>query len=400
MPRVAYLVSQYPTLSHTFVFREIAGLRRLGMEIGVASILWPDRGVDKLTAAEKAEYDHCYYVRADLKRWPLIHLRTLFANPGGYFKGLSLALRCSGANLILLLRNLRYFGEAVAVGVWARAGGYTHLHTHFASVPAMLMNAVVGIPFSMTLHGPDEFTDPVGLSVAEKMKYAALAIAISHYGASQIMRFSDGADWPKVRTVRLGIDAAEFPLPEARNAGRFRIVSVGRLAKVKAHVMLLRAFAVVYARFPDTELTIVGAGPELPALQQLARELAIPVEFTGGLSNELVRDRVAASHCFALASFAEGVPVVLMEAMALGVPCVATRVMGVPELIEHGREGLLVAPGDPEEMAEAICRLIAEPELAQKLKQAARAKVLRDYELTQNIRQLAEEFRRYLPGSA
>ena len=392
MPRVAYLISQYPTLSHTFVFREIAGLRRLGMEIGVASILLPDRSAEKLTAAEKAEYDQCYYVRADLKRWPVIHLQTLITNARGYLKGLSLALRCSGANLMLLLRNLRYFGESVAIGAWAQAGGYTHLHTHFASVPAMLMNAVFGIPFSMTLHGPDEFTDPVGLSVAEKMNYATLAIAISHYGASQIMRFSDTADWPKVRTVRLGIDATEFPLPEPPAAGqRFRIVSVGRLAKVKAHVMLLRAFALVYARVPNTELTIIGGGPELLALQQLARELATPVEFTGGLPNELVRNRVAASHCFALASFAEGVPVVLMEAMALGVPCVATRVMGVPELIEHGREGLLVAPGDPEAMAEAICRLIEEPALATQIRDAARAKVLSEYELTANISQLAEE---------
>jgi len=310
-----------------------------------------------------------------------------------------MAVRCSGGSIPQLLRNVRDFGEAIAAGCWARREGVEHLHAHFATFTALLVNRVFAIPFSLTIHGPAEFINPADQGLREKLRNASFVIAISYYGASQIMLFSDTADWRKVRVVHLGIDPEDFPFPnQTYRTGPFRIISVGRLAPVKGHAILLEAFALVRNRFPDTELTIIGVGPEMAPLQQLARELALPVEFTGGMPNESVRERVLQSHCFALASFAEGVPVVLMEAMALGIPCVATRVMGVPELIEHGEEGLLVSPGNPAALAEAIERLIENPQLSSQFRVAARAKVLRDYDLNKNIPALLTQFqaeRRY-----
>ena len=156
---------------------------------------------------------------------------------------------------------------------------------------------------------------------------------------------------------------------------------------------MLEAVAILVRAGHAVSLTIVGGGPELAALQRLAAELQIPVEFTGPLPNEGVRDRLRRSQCFALASFAEGVPVAAMEAMALGVPCVATRVTGVPELIEDGRDGLLVPPADSPALAAAIERLILHPSLRTRFARNGRARVFADYNLKENARVLKDYLR-------
>lgn len=392
--RLGYLVSQYPTLSHTFIFREILGLRQLGIEVGVASVLKPDRSASALSKAELKEFEACYYVRPDFINWPFLHLKAVAANPSGYLSALLMAIRCSHANLIQLMRNLQSFAEAAPIGEWMRSSQYTYLHTHFASFTALMVSKIFGFRFSVTFHGPDEFTEPTTGSLKEKVEQATLVIAISQYGKSQIMRFSHTLDWEKIRVVRLGINHQDFPfLATHQPTDTFNIISVGRLAKVKAHALLLRAYAIVRKQYPGTTLTIVGAGPELEALENLAHELTIPVRFTGGLPNSEVRALVRESHCFALASFAEGIPVVLMEAMALGVPCIATRVMGIPELIEHDHEGLLVNPGDELAIASAILRLIGDPGLGSRLSISARKKIIGFYNLDSNLEELASHFK-------
>ena len=313
--------------------------------------------------------------------------------PAGYLGGLALALRCAKWNLLEAARNLRYFGEAVAAGQWIMRQGAPHIHTHFASLTALLIERIFRIPFSMTVHGDDEFIDPSGFCMEEKVRASRLVIGISRYGCSQIMRFSNTRDWDKVAMVRLGIDPRAFQFAEEKTpTGRFDIICVGRLAKVKGHVLLLRAMCRLLRAHPAVRLTIVGGGPEHENLQRVAAELGIwdAVEFTGGLPNEAVRHRVTQSDCFALPSFAEGVPVVLMEAMALGVACVATRITGVPELIEDEREGLLVPPGDEVALASAIERLMLDPGLADRLRANAQSKVLRDYDLNRNVPELKE----------
>ena len=394
--RILYLISQYPTVSHSFILREIGELRNLGLRIDVVSIRNPDRPVAELTAEEFHEAERTYYARADTSKWLLAHLRVFFTKPGAYMRGLLTAVRSSKWDLLRLARHLRFFAEAIVVGDWARARGLRHLHTHFASLTAMLIRKVFDLTLSMTIHGSDEFIDPVGFCMEEKLAAAQLAIGISRYGCSQIMRFSDPRDWHKVKMARLGINLDEFPLPAAApdlNAENFHVICVGRLVPVKAYRFLLEAVAILVRAGHAVSLTIVGGGPELAALQRLAAELQIPVEFTGPLPNEGVRDRLRRSQCFALASFAEGVPVAAMEAMALGVPCVATRVTGVPELIEDGRDGLLVPPADSPALAAAIERLILDPSLRTRFARNGRARVFADYNLKENARVLKDYLR-------
>ena len=392
--RILYLVSQYPTVSHSFILREIRELRNLGTDICVVSIRSPDRPVAELTPEEFHEADLTYYVRADTSKWPLAHLSVLFRRPVAYLRGLSLAVCYSKWNLLQLARHVRFFAEAVVVGDWARGRDLPHLHTHFASLTALLIHKVFGTPFSVTIHGSVEFIDPSGFCIRVKLAAARLAIGISRYGCSQIMRFSDPKDWPKVKMARLGINPDDFALaPDTAEKDDFRIISVGRLAPVKAYRVLLEAVAILVESDRPVQLTIIGGGPELIALQNLAAQLRITVEFTGPLSNEMVRERVRRAHCFALASFAEGVPVAVMEAMALGVACVATRVTGVPELIEDGVDGLLVPPADSAALAAAIERLIRNPVLRRQLGENGRAKVLAEYDLRENVRVLQSYLR-------
>jgi glycosyltransferase involved in cell wall biosynthesis len=389
--RVGYLISQYPTVSHSFLVREVRELRALGAEIEIASVRNPDRVLSELTAGELEEASRAYYIRADAARWPLFHLQTMGTRPAAYFGGLALAVRSANWDLARLFRHLRFFGEAVVAGQWMRAKGLDHVHTHFASLTAMLMERIFGVALSMTIHGSDEFIDPAGFCMAAKVRASRFVIGISRYGCSQIMRFSDPLDWDKVSMVRLGINPEEFE-PAAPKPDRdcFEIVTVGRLVPVKAYRFLLRACARLISARRRLKLIVIGGGPERDALEALARDLEMvdAVEFTGPLPNDRVRERVRGADCFALSSFAEGVPVVLMEAMALAVPCVATRVTGVPELIEHEKQGLLVAPADEKALAAAIARLMDDEQLRAELGANGRKKILSEYDLRENAREL------------
>ena len=391
--RILYLISQYPTVSHSFILREIGELRNLGLTIDLVSIRDPDRAVAELTPEEFQEAERTYYVRADTSKWPLAHLRVFFTRPVAYLSGLLLAVRSSKWDLLQLARHLRFFAEGVVVGDWAQPRGLRHLHTHFASLTAMLIQKIFGLALSMTIHGSDEFIDPAGFCMAEKLNAAQLAIGISRYGCSQIMRFSEPKDWHKVKMARLGINLDEFPLLAEAEVPGFRIICVGRLVPVKAYRFLLEAVAILRSAGHNVQLTLVGGGPERAILEALAAQLQIDVDFAGPLPNESVRVRLRHSHCFALASFAEGVPVAVMEALALGVPCGATRVTVVPELFEDGRDGLLVPPADSAALAAAIERLILNPDLRALFATNGRAKVAAEYNLRENARVLERYLR-------
>jgi glycosyltransferase involved in cell wall biosynthesis len=211
------------------------------------------------------------------------------------------------------------------------------------------------------------------------------------------MRFASPEDWCKLHVVRLGVDPREYvPTPKPPGSGSFEIICVGRLAPVKAQLLLIEACALLAAKGRDVLLRLVGDGPSRRDLEAAATRLGVAsrVVFHGALSHDRVLELYRAADLFALASFAEGIPVVLMEALALGLPCVATAIMGVPELIRDDHEGLLIAPSDTKALTEGIERLIDDPELRNRLAIAGRAKVLQDYDLQRNISQLAAYFSR------
>lgn len=395
--RVAYLVSQYPAVNHTFILREIRGLRKLGIDVRVASVLAPDRDAASMSPEEREEADGAYYLRPQgLAAALAVCGRTLLSRPGSFFAGLTLAVRSARWNLLNLGRHFRSLPEALMTGFWMRELGIEHLHTHFASTAGLFAQTMFPIRCSATIHGPDEFNDPFGFLLPEKIRAACLIVAISSYGKSQLMRFSRYSDWPKLSAIRLGVDTNEFAETprEDRGPHPFEVICVGRLAPVKAQHVLLEACSHLIRRGHPLLLRLVGGGPDRQALEDFAASLGITasVVFHGPLSHDRVLELYRSADVFALASFAEGIPVVLMEAMALSIPCVATAITGIPELIENSVEGLLVPPSDAVALSGAIERIIEDPALARRLAAAGREKILREYDLARNIETLAEAF--------
>ncbi len=398
--RLAYLVGQYPAINHTFVLREVLQLRALGCDLHLASVLPADRPAHELTETERAEARQTYYIKfTNPLKLAGPHLKTFMARPVRYLRMLAHTLAQCLAAPRMAHSTLMYFSEAVVLGQWMQAQGLTHVHTHFASSVCLLAARLFPITMSMTIHGPAEFDDPVGFQLAAKVRAAAFVCAISNYARSQLMRYTAPAEWGKIEVAPLGVDPALYaprPLRAARTP--YEIVFVGRLAPVKAPHVLVAAIAQLVGAGRDVRLRFVGNGPLRSSLETDVSErgLAQRVSFMGWLDQAQVRAVYEDADIFALASFAEGVPVVLMEAMAREIPCVATFVNGIPELIRHEVDGLLVAPSDATQLAAAIARLLDDAALRRRLGAAGRQRVLEKYDLQRNVQQLANIFRRRL----
>lgn len=393
-PPLGYLVSRYPAISHTFILREVSRLRALGHTIFTASINPPDRALQKMDAAERREAEATYCVKADGARGAAAALAwwTLRA-PLTLARTIGSALRMGRG-----LRGIGYAAEAAMVARWMQSHGLAHLHVHFGNAGAavgVLVKQLTACHLSYTIHGPDEFDDVPGQRLTEKMRAADVVVCISQFARSQLMRISDAADWPKFRVCRLGVDPRSFRYTPPRDTrGPVRLLCVGRLAPAKAQLLLVEACAALRQRGIDFMLTLVGDGPDRGRIEEAIDRLALNdcVELTGALTVDGVRRALARADVFVLPSFAEGIPVVLMEAMASGVPCVSTRVNGIPELIEHGRTGLLTAAGDVDGLADQLERLADDPGLRSALAHEARAEIEARYDLDTNVQRLSDQF--------
>jgi glycosyltransferase involved in cell wall biosynthesis len=416
--RLGYLLSRYPAVSHTFFLQEIRGLRQLGFDIATASINPPDRMRNALPAAEAEEAATTFYIksmsrtsmsRTSMSRTRAIGglLRIACTSPACVVRALRAALALQPSSLRQRLYSLFYVAEALLLCGWIRRRRITHLHVHFGGAVAtvgLITAAAARIPYSLTIHGPDEFFDERGTHLKQKLEQAAFVIAISHYCRSQIMRIASPAHWDRFETVRLGIRPELLPQPAARNPQAplqlvpLQLVMVGRLVPTKGPLLLLQAIAQVQRQGIAIALTIIGEGPERTHLESFIRQhqLNDAVTLTGSLNHHQTLAHVAAADLFVLASFAEGIPVALMEAMALGVPCISTYIAGIPELIDHDRDGILVPAGSVDDLANAILRLARDPGLRHRFAEAARAHVLREYHLPDNLQQLAATLNRRL----
>lgn len=392
---IGYLVSQYPAINHTFILREIRTLRAAGYSIPVVSMRVPDRPTEALSEEEREELQHTTAL-AGLPRLRLaaLILRPLLRHPLAWMATLWSAVR--GGNL----RHALYFLQAAAAGQLFTDAGVRHFHVHFSSTVGLLATKLFPLTMSNTFHGPDEFTDPAGFRMAEKVRASRFVVAISAFGRSQILRSCPWEEWSKVHVARLGIDPAVFTPSAGREGnGSIELLSVGRLAPVKGQHILIDAVAELRRRGCDVRLRLAGDGPDRASLERhaaAAPELAGAVVFEGWCNQEKVRQLYASADVYAMASFAEGIPVVLMEAMATETPAVATWVAGIPELIEHGRTGLLAAAGDATMLADAIEPLVRDPGRRRELGKAGRQRVLADYDLARNTQRLAELFSAYV----
>jgi colanic acid/amylovoran biosynthesis glycosyltransferase len=401
--RIAYLLSRYPAISHTFFLHEVLGLRELGFDIVTASINAPDRALDQLTPAEAEAAATTFYIKSVPRMRAMMNLlRIAFTMPGCALRAFRAGFRLEMPSLHKRLYSFFYISEAILLADWMHQRGITHLHIHFGGAVATvghIASAAAQIPYSLTIHGPDEFFEEQEFHLRQKLESATFVVAISHYCRSQLMRIAAPAYWDRFETIRLGI-RPEL-LPERTSHGRgdlLQIIMVGRLVPTKGPLLLLQAIERVRDNGIAVSLTLVGDGPERPDLEAYIRnhEMRDIVTLTGALNHDQTLFRVAAADLFVLASFAEGIPVSLMEAMALGVPCISTYIAGIPELIESGRDGILVPAGSVHDLTEAILRLARDSGLRRRLAEAACHRILREYSLIDNLKLLATTLDRRL----
>ena len=393
-PRLAYLLSIYPATSHTFFLNEIAELSRLGFTIDVASINKPAAAHSELEARALAT---TYYLKATKPSTILlVLLKVLFTQPRVVARGLRAALQLDGWNLPASGYALFYLVEAILLGDWLRRRGHAHLHIHFGGPVAtvgMLTSMAWQFSYSMMIHGPEEFYDVDKFYLRRKVERAQFVLCISDYCRSQVMKVCDPEHWAKLHVVRLGVDHRVFaPGPAMDRSGAMEVVCVGRMVPAKGHLILLRAFAELLRCGYNLRLRLIGDGEERSGLESFVRreKLDASVIFEGSLSHEATRQKLARADIFVLASFAEGLPVALMEAMAMEVPCISTFVAGIPELIRDGVEGLLVPPSSEQALFTAMERMICGADLRSNLARAGRCRVLELYDLEQNVRLLAD----------
>jgi glycosyltransferase involved in cell wall biosynthesis len=407
--KLAYLVTGYPLPSHTFIQQEVLGLRRLGVEVHTFA---PKRAAPEhvLTETDREEFASTYYWRP-IRPWQHLraHAAAIVRRRRGYIDAMRRSWSMRGPGLRSKVWHLMYFTQGVVLWHRCALAGVRHIHVHFANSSSDIAIAatVLGGPewsWSLSMHGPTEFYDVERLRLGTKVENARFTICISDFCRSQVMAFTDPEVWPRMHVVHCGV-AADRLQPRARAAddGPVGILCVGRLVPEKGQTLLLDAVARLLRRGGrEVRLALVGDGPSREALEARVRELGLTqaVELSGALGHTEVLRRVAEADVFCLPSFAEGVPVSLMEAMALGVPVVSTRVMGIPELIHDGESGILTAPGDLESLILALTSLIDDPELRARLAERGRAAVERGYDLARTIPQLHDVHSTYLGAAA
>lgn len=403
--RVAYLINQYPKVSHTFIRREIQSLERAGVEVTRIALRGWDAAITD--PADEAEREVTRYVllggigRSAKSLW-----RSAVRNPRAVLRGLGLAWAMRRGSDKSTPYHLAYLAEASLVLDWLREQRVQHVHAHFGTNPtevAMLIHALGGPHYSFTVHGPEEFDRPIGIGLPEKLRRAAFAVAISSFGRSQLCRWVEPEHWRRIEVVHCGLEAAFHAnaLTEPGDGALVspppaqRLVCVGRLCEQKAQLLLIEAARRVCDTGQQFELVLAGDGELRPALEERIRTLGLAgvVRITGWISSAQVRVEILAARALVLPSFAEGLPVVLMEAMALLRPVISTYVAGIPELVRDGECGWLVPAGDVDALAAAMLACLAAPaDQLRRQGEAARARALARHDIDTETAKLVALF--------
>ena len=364
--KISYFINQYPKVSHTFIRREILALEGLGFEVQrIALRGWDEVLPDPVDQSEKLKTR--YVLESGALSLVLPTALFLLTAPILLLGAFRLAVKMSVQTDSRLLHHLVCVMEACVALRWMREHGSTHVHAHFGTNSAevtMYARLLGGPPFSFTAHGPREFVGPLALD--EKVRHARFVVAISSFGRSQIYMRTFYIDWPKIHVVRCGIDREFYrgvasPKNQSRN-----FICIGRLSEAKGQMLLIDAIARLVSRGVDVHLTIAGDGPMRSALEKLidSHNLGTRVRITGWISSAEVRSELIAARALILPSFAEGLPVVLMEAMSLRKPVLTTYVAGIPELVQHNVNGWLFPAGSSNDIEVAIEDCLSRPQEA------------------------------------
>lgn len=361
--RVAYLVNQYPKVSHTFIRREILALERQGVTVLRFSIRgWDADVVDPLDHSEKAQTR--YLLKDGLGALIVAFARHARRHPGATWTAVKAAVAMSRGSIRPLPYHLIWVAHACRLRQWMEGEGVTHLHAHFGTNSAdvaHLQRLLGGPSYSFTVHGPDEFDHAPRLSLPRKVGGAAFVAAISNFTRSQLMRFLPPEEWPKLKVVHCGLDEGFFAAEPAPLPAAPVMLCIGRLSSQKGHLALLDAFARLDR--PDVTLVLAGDGEFRGLIDARIEELGLQgrVRVTGWIGSDEVRRLITEATIIVQPSLAEGLPVVLMEAMAQGRTVISTYIAGIPELVEEGKTGWLVPAGDSQGLARAMAVALDKP---------------------------------------
>ena len=358
---IGYFTNQYPAGSHSFIRREIHALEKRGNSIQRYALRPGMHIVDEADRAERAITR--YVLRQSPFSFAVAALGTAIRYPLGAMRALLRAAALGWKSDAGLIRHLAYWAEALVLIDWCRRDRVQHLHAHFgtnSAAVALLVHTTIQLPFSFTVHGPDEFDKPEALGIGEKVGSAAFVVAVSSFGRSQLMRWVGSEHWSKIKVVHCGLDEAYVCDEEAGSMPADQLVCIGRLSTQKGHLLLLEAMRHLRNEGITPTVVLIGDGPMRQELEQrIARyDLSGQVKMMGWLSGTDVKKEIRASRALVLPSFAEGLPVVIMEAMALRRPAIATWIAGIPELVIPGETGWLAPAGDASALAECMRRAL------------------------------------------
>ncbi len=396
LPRIAYVTGLYPLVSLTFIEREIAALRALGAQIETVSIRETPQNQHSGPEGRAAAASTHYLLRE--AKNPLSLLRAqlrVFRSPRQYFAALRTAWRLRAPGLKSCVYQMIYFLEATLMADFVDQCNIGHIHSHFAgnaTMVALLTKALTGVPYSFTLHGPIDLFEPDTMKLGPKAEDAAFVALISHFARSQLMLFAGREHWDRFRIIHCGVDPTRYANAPAlaQDASRCRLLFVGRFDPEKGVHVLFEALDALMPAYPDLTLTMVGDGQDRAELEAAAARLGDRIHFTGYLDQAGVAQALADHDVLVLPSFSEGLPVILMEALASGRPVVTTQVAGVGELVRHGETGLIARPGDVETLRIHLESLIQNPALRAQLGAGGPAIVSTEFNVADEARRMAQ----------
>ncbi len=408
MLKLAYFCSEYPSRSHTFIRREIQELNKRGANIDVFALRRPQKE-NLLSNSDVQAFNQTVSVLPiNIIQLALVHIKLLLNAPLSYFKTLLIASKHHMPGIKNTLWAFFQFAEAIVLAEQLKNKNIEHLHVHFANSGASIgffAAHYLDIGWSMTLHGTSCFDFPSGPLLGKKIEYCTFANCISYFGLSQAYRSVAPQYWSKLFVSRCGIETDAIQLAKDKAVATnkiktkqsdspLRIISVGRLHVEKGFPIMIHAFAEALKIVPNLELVLLGDGPYGEELRAFVKQQGLQdkVVFKGAVAEQTALDEMGVADIFALSSFMEGIPMVLMEAMVLEVPVIAPRIAGIPELVVHQENGLLFDPAHKGQMAECMIELVKSKTKRAKYGKAGKEKVLSEFVIEKSVENLWQRF--------
>ncbi len=394
--RLVYIIGTYPLLTTTFIDREIRNLRREGVDLHVLAVRKPSPGTPLSSEQLRLQQGVQYMLPLNPFAVLLAHAYFALRRPAAFFGALFYLLTRPHPGLAARWKTLLHFGQGVYAAYLLRKRKITELHAHFldrAATIALVAGRLLGAPYSLSIHaGADIYVHPV--LIREKLANARHAVTCTAYNKHHLETLLQQDLSGKITCIPHGLDRSSYNPPERPPDGKNLILTVGQLAERKGFKYLIEACAVLRDRGLAFECQIVGGGPQRPQLEEMIARLRLTgqVSLTGPLPHEEVLQKYRQAALFVMPCIqtaegdVDGIPNVLLEAMAMRVPVISTEISAVPELIKPGWNGLLVPPNDADALAEAVLRLLNEPELRENLARRGRETVLAEYDIEANVR--------------